>query len=637
MTEHDERTQNPSIADPASAPARGYPTEAPPEQAVAEAGLPPTPPVDLRRSYRVGLVGGLAAAFIAAVGMIQAFDSTRLLIVGTLTFGMVVLHLIPFTAGYVAGRPPPHLEGFAPPRPGARNVLAGLIGGVGTALGLGIFTVVFDSFDLRGVFTNVSPDLLELLKYNQSLGTGLLLILVVGAGVGTLGGAFHLMPHRLRRASFGALGWIVVIGLFRPFVSEILKGLSELTGDSGWPLSVRDWIFDGNGLSVAAAMLAGVGIFAAYSFLGRREGREVSPVRERFEAMPTSRRRNWTTGLLIAALLFMVILPRLLGPFLSEVLDIAALFTVTALGLNIVVGYAGLLDLGYVAFFIVGAYTTAVITSPLSPALTPEWSFWASIPFVVGAAALAGLLVGTPVLRMRGDYLAIVTLGFGEIARIVALSEAASGFTGGAQGIRQIPNINIFGFEIVGPEAFFYVVLGAFLIAAYVSWALQNSRIGRAWMAMREDEPVAEVMGVNVVTAKLTAFVMGAILGSLGGALFASKLGIVFPQRLDIVLSIVFLVIVIVGGMGSVPGVIAGGLLLVSVPEFLREFEAYRFLLYGAILIFMMLKRPEGLIPSKRRVRELHEEELSQDAWLRREAEREEAEAAAEAAATEGS
>jgi branched-chain amino acid transport system permease protein len=221
---------------------------------------------------------------------------------------------------------------------------------------------------------------------------------------------------------------------------------------------------------------------------------------------------------------------------------------------------------------------------------------------------------------MRGDYLAIVTLGFGEIARLMFLSDWLKPSFGGAQGIKRIPDITIGSIEIRGPQSFLYALFVLILLAAYVSVSLQNSRIGRAWMAMREDESVAEVMGVNIVAAKLSAFIVGAILAGLGGSLFATKIGSIFPNSFDIIVSITVLVVVIVGGMASVPGVVLGAVVLVGLPELLREFEDYRFLIYGALLIFMMLRRPEGFIPSKRRAQELHEEDVEQDAWLRSEA-----------------
>jgi branched-chain amino acid transport system permease protein len=229
------------------------------------------------------------------------------------------------------------------------------------------------------------------------------------------------------------------------------------------------------------------------------------------------------------------------------------------------------------------------------------------------------MLVGTPVIRMRGDYLAIVTLGFGEIARLLFLSEWLTPVFGGAQGIINIPNIVIGPVEVLGPQMFFYAVFGFALIAAYVSYAVQDSRIGRAWMAMREDEVVAEAMGVNIVSAKLSAFIIGAILAGFGGALFATNIGSIFPHSFNIIVSITVLVVIIIGGLGSIPGVVVGSMVLVGLPELLREFENFRFLIYGALLIFMMLNRPEGFIPSGRRAQELREDEALQDAWLREE------------------
>jgi branched-chain amino acid transport system permease protein len=320
----------------------------------------------------------------------------------------------------------------------------------------------------------------------------------------------------------------------------------------------------------------------------------------------------------MAAIVLVVLyfIPQLMGPFVSQIMVTAGIFLLMALGLNIVVGYAGLLDLGYVAFFAVGAYAGAILTSPQSPAFAPELTLVAALPFVMIAAAFAGIVVATPVIRMRGDYLAIVTLGFGEIARILLNSEWLSPYFGGAQGITNIPDLQIGPFTFSTPQDYFYPVFLFVLIAAYITLAVQKSRWGRAWMAMREDESVAEAMGVNIVTAKLSAFVVGAILASFGGALFGSQIGSVFPHSFDIVVSITILVIIIVGGMGSVPGVTLGALVLIVLPNLLREFSEYQFLFYGVLLIAMMLKRPEGFIPSKRRAQELHSEELSQDSWL---------------------
>jgi branched-chain amino acid transport system permease protein len=224
-------------------------------------------------------------------------------------------------------------------------------------------------------------------------------------------------------------------------------------------------------------------------------------------------------------------------------------------------------------------------------------------------SGLAGVLLGIPVLRMRGDYLAIVTLGFGEIIRILATSEAIKPIAGGAQGILQIPDPVFFGTELNHAQTLYYVILLGCLIALYVAWRLSDSRIGRAWIAIREDEDVAEAMGVNLVQYKLLAFATGATLSGLAGAIFAVKLGSIFPHSFNLLISINVLSLIIVGGMASLPGVAVGALILVGLPELLREFAEFRLLMYGGLLVAMMLIKPEGFWPAERRRRELHEEQ----------------------------
>ncbi|RPI21528.1 MAG: hypothetical protein EHM57_06495, partial [Actinobacteria bacterium] len=346
------------------------------------------------------------------------------------------------------------------------------------------------------------------------------------------------------------------------------------------------------------------------------------------------RRWNLIAGVIVVAAV--AILPMFLGSLPNELLANVGLFLLMALGLNIVVGFAGLLDLGYVAFFAVGAYTTAVLTSPLSPKYTPMLTLdflsiegWIVVGAVLVVAVIAGIVVGTPVIKMRGDYLAIVTLGFGEIVRVLFLSDWLSPIFGGAQGIRQIPSAEFGPFQIKGtnPQSIFYLVAAFVGIAIYVSWRLLGSRTGRAWAALREDEKVAEAMGINTVASKLFAFVCGAILASLGGMVFAVKVGSVFPNSFELLVSVIVLVIVIVGGMGSIPGVVVGAFVLIGIlggptqPGVLQEFAEYKLLIYGALLVFMMLRRPEGLWPSVRRQRELHQEEFLQDAWLKKQQE----------------
>ena len=316
----------------------------------------------------------------------------------------------------------------------------------------------------------------------------------------------------------------------------------------------------------------------------------------------------------------LVSLPILLGVFPSEVLLNVGLYMLMGFGLNIVVGMAGLLDLGYVAFFAVGAYSTALLTSPRA-SIELGMSFWAALPIVILVTGATGLLVGAPVLRMRGDYLAIVTLGFGEIARFLFLSDWFKPWLGGAQGIILIPPVSIGNIQLIGPHKLYYLIITGCLIALFISARLRGSRVGRAWMAMSEDEQVAETMGINTVYYKLLAFGLGAMIASLSGAVFAAKLGTIFPHSFNVLVSITALSLLIVGGIGSLPGIIVGALVLVGLPELLREFTEYRLLIYGAVLIFMMLSRPEGLIPRVRQTRKLDDQELNQDAWLHDETE----------------
>jgi branched-chain amino acid transport system permease protein len=335
---------------------------------------------------------------------------------------------------------------------------------------------------------------------------------------------------------------------------------------------------------VGVFVLAGLGLSLLLAFLGR--------VR------------------LLHLLLFVLVLviPWLTGIFISDVLVNVGLYTLMGLGLNIVVGFAGLLDLGYVAFYAIGAFTVAVFTT-LSPeiAFHPGINFWINLPIVVVICVFSGLLLGVPVLKIRGDYLAIVTLGFGEIIRLLFLSDFLKPYLGGSRGIEQIPKPFIGPLELIGPQELFYLVIIGCLLVAFLANRLKSSRLGRAWMAMREDEDVAQSMGVDLVKTKLLAFAIGASFAGIAGAIFASKLGTVYPHSMKIDISINVLALLIIGGMGNIPGVILGALVLVGLPELFREFEDYRLLVYGAVLVIMMLARPEGLLPEARRAMELEE------------------------------
>jgi branched-chain amino acid transport system permease protein len=391
-----------------------------------------------------------------------------------------------------------------------------------------------------------------------------------------------------------SLGSIVMAGVLQ----DLLRPTFSLWG----PLAViNEWLFTANGLTLHGA--AGLFILiAAVSYFWAQRG---SSIRAGLRGLPPKGQRVLKITSSIILISILLTLPQILGLFLSEVLTIVGLYVLLGWGLNIVVGFAGLLDLGYVAFFAIGAYTTAVLTSPELGFF--NLSFWGALPFAIFMGIISGVLLGIPVLKMRGDYLAIATLGFGEIIRILVLSDFLRPWLGGAQGIGKIPKASIGGFEFAGPQQIYYLVLAGCLLVGFVSYRLRDSRLGRAWMAVREDEDVAQAMGINLVTTKLLAFATGAAFSALSGAIFASKLSSVYPHSFNIMISINIVCLIIVGGMGSLPGVLVGSIALVGLPELLREFAEYRLFVYGAALVAMMLLKPEGLWPEEVRRRELHE------------------------------
>lgn len=284
------------------------------------------------------------------------------------------------------------------------------------------------------------------------------------------------------------------------------------------------------------------------------------------------------------------------GPFVLSgygmvIVGNSLLYALMALGLNIVVGYAGLLDLGYAAFFAVGAYTTGVLTMQF------HLNFWLTVPCAIAAAAAAGVIIGAPTLRLRSDYLAIVTLGFGEIVRLGARN---LNITGGASGLSGIPDPTFFGWVIEGPMAFYYVFAVLAVIGIFVSYRLSRSRLGRAWRYVRHDEDAAEAMGINRVRVKLAAYVTGAIYGAIGGVFFAANMGAIAPPSFSFKQSMLFLMAVILGGMGQIPGVILGGFIVVLGPELLRPLGTLRILIFAVILLVIMLFRPSGIWPGKR-------------------------------------
>jgi len=279
--------------------------------------------------------------------------------------------------------------------------------------------------------------------------------------------------------------------------------------------------------------------------------------------------------------------------YLIDVGTFALVYVILGLGLNIVVGYAGLLDLGYAAFFAIGAYTTALLM------VRAHVSFWATLPIAAILVMCSGVVIGGPTLRLRSDYLAIVTLGFGEIVRIAATNLE---FTGGPEGVWAIPRPRLLGMVLASPVELYYLALAFALVAVAGSYALAASRVGRAWLAIREDETAAAAVGIDLIWYKLLAYVLGALWGGLAGAYFAVKLSAINPTSFTFIVSVNILMAVILGGMASVPGVLIGALLVVAFPELLRHVafgEENRFLFFGIALIILMLIRPQGLWPSR--------------------------------------
>ena len=501
----------------------------------------------IRSSIRSGITFAIILIFLALIG----FTVTGSDLLGNLLgdAGTPVASFILFLA--VVGL----LTGARGARPTAESntlveaALGGLAAGIIAGVGFGIFVVVMGTIvaggtDPRIHLAAMSAGAVHLLELGRGPVVGALLDLGVLAASGLLG---------------GVLSW----GLRR----------------SAWRQHLGEWW----------------GRFGVWY--------------RSIPAMRRAQRSPWSPyvlyGLLAAGLL---LLPTFLDRYWAYNLGTVGIYVLLGLGLNIVVGMAGLLDLGYVAFFAIGAYAVALLTAPAPHDL--GWSFWAALPVGIGLAGLAGILLGIPVLRLRGDYLAIVTLGFGEIIRILSRSDLLTSFSGGPRGVRSVAGPSLFGEPFNSETHFMYLIIVGCLIVIFVTSRLQSSRVGRAWIAMREDETVAQAVGINTWQYKLMAFAIGAAFAGLGGVLFASRNQFTGPEDHNLLVSINVLSLVIVGGMGSIPGVIVGALALKGLPEILRQLDVYRMLVFGALLVAMMVFRPEGIWPSKRRrlELELHEE-----------------------------
>ncbi len=548
------------------------------EQAAPQAGIRAWSPV-----VRIGLIGGVVAVYLCLVGIVTTFNE-RQLIAGVISLGEASLLLAWIGAGYLAARRAP--GGTRPAEVAAGGLAGGLAGSLVTLL-----VLVGSVVDLRSVFIHASPELYDLLTFGLGV-AGSWIPMAVGALVGAIAAVVVALPDSLRRPIIAGFTAVVVMGLFAGLLRTpmLTSPLSDLAR----------FLFAPDGLTVAGAVLVFVGVAAVVAIRGPLTARR------RYDALPDRTRRALLVPALLVMSLVVLLFPISFGSFLAQVVAIVAIYILMGFGMNITLGLAGLLDLGFVAFFAVGAYTVGLLTSTGEFGLA-GWSWWAAVPFAVLFAMAFAAFLGLPILRIRGDYLAIATLGFGEIVRILAGSDLLKEWLGGPQGILNIPKpIDVPpGHPLAGPVQIYYIALACAAMVAFVAWRLRASRLGRSWMAIREDEDVAEALGVNLVQTKLLAYMLGGAFAGLAGAIFAGLVGSIFASSMQLFVSINVVALVVVGGMGSNPGVVVGAIFLIGLPELFREFSEYRFLFYGVALIAMMLYRPAGLLPSRIVKREL--------------------------------
>jgi branched-chain amino acid transport system permease protein len=541
--------------------------------------------MNIRDGFRSGLITFGVLLFLDLLGLPRTFGSPTIFLFTIVTGLLALLSL--------RDRPAKQYD--------LRSALInGAIIGVVAGILLSLVTFIFaqmhaDGIQVKNVFAQIFPEhtaaltglTVDEVKAGVSVLPGLLKLTGLFIVAGILGGgATRLFTERTQAfrnqaATSSAVHWLA-LGLpflfYALFLSLEIEGVD--IGGSKQNILGLVFIF----LFIASALFA---------FRRARSGRE---------------RIVFSIGLLILVL----ILPQLTDLFQNAILGAVAIFIVMGLGLNIVVGYAGLLDLGYVAFFGIGAYTYALLSAPASYVVVnlpgfPGLTFWSGLPVALLMGVAAGVLLGIPVLRMRGDYLAIVTLGFGEIIRLLMLN--LRDYTGGPGGVLNVPSPIVFGADLGNPKGILYLAMIFSVVATFLTIRLRDSRLGRSWMALREDEDVAKAMGINLVAIKLLAFASGAGFAAVAGALYASRQVNIFPDNFTLLVSIDVLSLIIIGGIGSIEGVVLGSLALIGLPEILRSVNEYRIVAYGALLIVMMILRPEGLLPSARRQRELRADE----------------------------
>ncbi|MFI5022391.1 MAG: branched-chain amino acid ABC transporter permease [Alphaproteobacteria bacterium] len=519
-----------------------------------------------------GAVSGVLAVYVVAVGIFQAF-SERWIVSGLFSLAHLAILSPSAAAGFtISGR----LDRRRFALCAAASLAVGCIGGLVFA---GTLLAARDA-QVRALFVALSPNVIDNALLHVGGIRAILAPCAAASAAALCGFALAHSGPALRRSIQIILLSILAAALLKELISSVLQNF-----DLGqWLASV---MYASKGMTIegmvivviAATVAAAIGRLRARKRLRADRGM-VSPVLKS-----------------VLLVLMLVVLPIITNSFISQVLMMVGLYALMGMGLNIELGLAGLLDLGFVAFFAIGAYATALLTSA-SPLGIAHLSFWTALPIAVLAAAIGGSVFGLPVLRVRGDYLALATLALGEIIRILVVSDMLRPYIGGAQGILGVPRPSIGSLMLVSQTALYYLTLALTVLVGLVGWRLQNSPIGRAWMAAREDEDVAAALGVDLVKIKLLAYTLGAAFAGVAGAIFATMLGSIFPQSFQLLISINVLALLIVGGLGSFPGVFIGALVLIGLPELLREFGEFRYLLYGILLIVAMRYRPEGLWPA---------------------------------------
>ncbi len=569
----------------------------------------------LWNATKTGLLGGSIALFICLIGMAEVF-SKRDVIEKVITLGQSVLLATSVMMGLIASQRTSQLVGE---NKAFHRLTAGFVGGLFTGTVLALFVLAGDKVNIRAVFLNASPNLYNLLTFEKGV-SGVWALPVISAISGLVGAAFLLLPQTFRKPLTQATLFLFFMALFSGLFRVVL-----INQGANWE-KIAKYLYGQTGVTLNGALI----FFFAVVFISVLWSWRGQMVKTSVARLPKG--GQLTLRLLTFAAIGYVALglPQVSGPFIAQVIVTVALFILMGLGLNITLGFAGLLDLGFVAFYAIGAYTVGLLTS-YGPFGLQHISFWVAVPIAVLVAMAAGFVLGLPVLGVRGDYLAIATLGFGEIVRLLAGSDFLAKYFGGPQGIIGIqkPCIGVLepfvkidvprvcnGIELGKPQDIYYLAVASAILIAFVAWRLRESRLGRAWMAIREDEDVAEALGINLIQTKLLAYMLGASMAGLGGAIFATLIGSIFASSMQLIVSINVVSLIIVGGMGSIPGVIVGAVALIGLPELLREVSEFRYLLYGMTLIIMMLAKPEGLWPSQSSKRELHHVEANTEAEL---------------------